>query len=128
MKPLILFLLLLFPSPAYTDLWEAIVWRESRGRVDAFNPAELAAGIVQIRPIVIADLNRIAGYEKWKLTDRWCPAKSWMIFREYTGYWITRFDLEDTAENRARIFNGGPRGYRKTSTLGYWQDVKRRME
>lgn len=128
MKPLILLLFLLFPSPACPDLWEAIVWRESRGQVDAFNAGELAVGIVQIRPIVIADLNRIAGYDKWKLEDRWCPARSWMIFREYTGYWIERFGLDDTPENRARIWNGGPRGYRKTSTLEYWQDVRGRME
>ena len=127
MKPLILSLLLLFPIPAYPDLWEAIVWRESRGQVDAFNPAEKAAGIIQIRPCVIADLNRVAGCERWILDDRWCPAKSWMIFREYTGHWITRFGLEDTPENRARIFNGGPRGYRKTSTVEYWRSVEERI-
>lgn len=127
MKSLILSLILLFPSPAYPDLWEAIVWRESRGRVDAYSRVEKAAGIIQIRPIVIADLNRIAGREKWTLADRWCPAKSWMIFREYTGHWIDRFDLEDTAENRSRIWNGGPRGYRKTSTLEYWKSVKERI-
>jgi len=50
------------------------------------------------------------------------------IFRDYTGYWVKRFDLEDTAENRYRIWNGGPRGYEKGYTVYAWRAVKAALE
>ena len=37
-------------------------------------------------------------------------------------------DREVTYELLARIHNGGPRGYEKESTVGYWNKVKAKME
>lgn len=133
MKSIIVFLGLavISCSPGAEDpqevLWEAVTWKESRGQVFKYNRGEEAVGIAQIRPCLVADLNRIAGHQKWSLEDRWDPEKSRAMFWEYTGYWIRRFDLRDTAEARARIWNGGPRGYQKESTLNYWKAVERRM-
>jgi len=104
-------------------LWEAIIMVESHKNPSAYNEGESAAGIGQIRPIVISDLHRI-GYVNWSNEDRWCPQSSKRIFNKYTSYWISRMNLEDTYENRARIWNGGPRGYEKQSTIKYWSKVK----
>lgn len=104
-------------------LWEAIIMVESRKNPIAYNEDEKAAGIGQIRPIVISDLRRI-GYTNWSNKDRWCPKNSKHIFNKYTSYWISKMNLKDTYENRARIWNGGPRGFKKKSTREYWFKVK----
>lgn len=109
-------------------LWSAIAEVESANNPAAYCPAENAVGIAQIRPIYIADLNRIVGRDKYCLEDAWDPAKSREMFLLYTGYWIERYRLPDTPENRARIHNGGPRGYRKDSTIPYWNKVRATLE
>ena len=53
---------------------------ESRGQVMAFNEAENAAGILQIRPIMVKEVNRILTLRGatpiFKNEHRWCPSKS----------------------------------------------------
>ena len=107
-------------------LWEAITMVESHKNPSAYNEGESAAGISQIRPIVISDLHRI-GYTNWSNEDRWCPRSSKRIFNKYTSYWISRMNVEDTYENRARIWNGGPRGHIKQSTKNYWDKVQEHL-
>jgi hypothetical protein len=109
-------------------IWNAIAEVESANNPSAYNPAESAVGIAQIRPIYIADLNRIVGRNHYRIEDAWDPAKSREMFLIYTGYWIERYRLPDTPENRARIHNGGPRGYRKASTIPYWNKVRAALE
>jgi hypothetical protein len=58
-------------------LWHAIVMEESKGNPVAYNREEQAAGIVQIRPICLEDVNRIShsrglGLE-FTLADRFSP-------------------------------------------------------
>lgn len=43
--------------------------------------------------------------------------------RRYASAAIKANDLETIA----RIHNGGPRGYKKAATLGYWQKVRKAM-
>lgn len=111
-------------------LWRAVCEEESRTRPTEYNKDEEAAGIAQIRPILIRCLNMNAngGREKWSLEDRWCPEKSREMFFEYTDYWASRRGLSGTDEERARIWNGGPRGHLKDSTIGYWVRVKAIIE
>ena len=117
-------------SPCRPDdtLWSAICQVESSGNPSAYNRTEQAVGISQIRPIVVDDLNRIFGEDTWTLEDRWCPEKSREIFFQYTGYWIRRFAIADSRENRSRIWNGGPRGYQRSSTVPYWDRVRKQIE
>ena len=39
-----------------------------------------------------------------------------------------RLGRKVTNEDRARIHNGGPNGYKKKATVGYWSDVKGKMK
>lgn len=60
---------------------EALCLVESNGNPKAVNGECL--GILQITPIMIADLNRIAGREKWKKADCFSAAKSKVMALEY---------------------------------------------
>ena len=53
--------------------------------------------------------------------------KSKEMFFFYTDHYMKAYGLEGP-EARARIWNGGPRGYRKESTEQYWEKVKEAME
>jgi len=56
------------------------------------------------------------------------PTDAGAIFKDYTGYWIKKFDLEDTGENRYRIWKWGPRGYTKDFTSYDWRYLKAALE
>jgi len=51
------------------------------------------------------------------------------VFRRYTKRYATekRIGRPPTAEDKARIWNGGPNGYKKTSTVKYWNKVKKEI-
>ena len=52
--------------------------------------------------------------------------KSEEIMQAYSNRFTTarRLGREPTFEDAARIHNGGPNGYKRSSTRGYWQKVK----
>lgn len=54
---------------------------------------------------------------------------SLMVFRRYMLRYATprRLGHVATNEDKARIWNGGPNGYRKGATTGYWSRVKSEM-
>ena len=108
----------------------AMVLVESEG-----DPSKVGAcggiGPLQITPICLRDINRICqktGDAKRIYTTADCRDldKSIEMMMLYTDYYLERFELEGTAEERARIWNGGPRGYQKDSTEGYWQKVQKK--
>lgn len=115
------------PSPSLDALWAAICEVESGGDPLAYNIPEESAGIAQIRPICVRDCNRIVGEQKWSLYDRWSVEKSKEMWVVYTSHYMVAYGLT-TAEDRARIWNGGPKGWKKTSTLGYWGKVQKALE
>ena len=92
---------------------------ESGGDPRAFNLKENAAGLMQIRPIMVRDANRIIGREKWTLADRWNVEQSWQMFRLIVRY----YHPKGSPEQWARTWNGGGKGAKKTSTLAYWAKV-----
>lgn len=104
--------------------WFAICWVESRGDPKAYNREEHAVGIAQIRPIMLADANRIIGYERWDTMDCYNPAQSYKIFRLVVRYYAPR----GGPEQWARIWNGGGKGHKRPSTLPYWAKIKARMD
>ena len=107
-------------------LWQAICMQESGGDVTAYNAEEDAAGIAQIRPTCLRDCNRIIGYQRWTLSDRYNPVEARAMFLLYTGHYMRHYDLHGP-EAAARIWCGGPNGWRKDSTLSYWAEVKGKM-
>jgi len=103
--------------------WKAVAWTESQGDPKAYNAKEDAAGIAQIRPIMVKDANRIIGYEKYTLADRWDPIKSYEIWRLYSLYYAP----DGTPEVWARNWCSGPKGHTKDCSLPYWKRVRAEM-
>jgi len=116
-------------------LWQAICTVESGGDPVAYNRKEGAAGIAQIRPVCLRDVNRIARLrgvdERFTYADRHDPLaarRMWTLYLDHYGRaYARRTDRTPTPEVYARIWNGGPTGWRKRSTRGYWQRVRAAM-
>lgn len=104
------------------NLIDAIIYVESRGNTKAHNIKEDAVGCLQIRPIMLREVNRLLGFNKYKLADRWSKAKSIEMFNV-----IKEHTKNPTNEKLARNWNGGWNGYKKKSTLKYWYKVKEQL-
>jgi hypothetical protein len=103
--------------------FRAVCQVESGNDPNAYNQREDAAGIAQIRPIMIRDANRIIGREKWTLADRWDPKQSFQVFSLIVRY----YRPNGGPQQWARIWNGGPHGDTKPATIPYWLKVQREM-
>lgn len=84
-------------------LIEAIIWRESRSDDKAINHKTNAVGSLQITPIYLKQCNRIVGYEKYKLSDRYSRVKSIEMFNLYQDYFNPNKDLHLAITIRERI-------------------------
>ena len=110
-------------TPIIQDsLIDAIIHVESRGDSMAYNAGEDAVGVLQIRPIMMREVNRLLKENKYTLDDRWSKSKSIEMFNV-----IKQHTLNPTNERLARNWNGGWNGYKKKSTLKYWQKVKTQL-
>jgi len=113
-------------------LLAALIAVESGGNPFAVGDGGQAVGCLQIHPSVVADVNRIAGPKtaKYTLSDRLEVEKSKQMCVIYLAYYATekRIGRPVTDEDRARIWNGGPNGWRKPATVVYWVKVKRALE
>ena len=100
----------------------AIIQVESGGDTLAYNSKEDAVGCLQIRPIMVREVNRLVGKDSFKLKDRWSKAKSIQMFN------ILRSHLKGaTDEQIARTWNGGYNGHKKQSTIKYWKKVRKNI-
>ena len=101
----------------------AIIDYESKWGKHVFNHKENAAGHLQIRPMVVTDVNRFLN-KSYTLKDRFDLNKSIEIFWYYHQIWKST-----TPEQLARNWNGGgPKGMYKTATLNYWKEVQKRIK
>lgn len=109
-------------------LLDALIMQESSGNNYAIGDNGIGVGCLQIHPCVVDEVNKKTG-SNYSYTDRFDRAKSKEICRAYLQIWATRKRLGrvPTNEDYARIWNGGPRGWKKHSTKSYWQNVKARM-
>lgn len=107
----------------------ALMIVESGGNPEAVGKAG-EVGILQIRPVVVDDCNRIFGVERWYLPDRYSIDKSCAMCRHYLEHYATekRLGRPVTWEDRARIWNGGPNGHKKKSTEVYWAKVNKVLQ
>lgn len=107
----------------------ALIIIESHGNDNAINSH--AAGCLQITPILVKDVNRIAG-TSYTLQDRLDRQKSIemaQIYLQYYGKVYTKkTGKEPDNEIYARIWNGGPDGWQKSCTEEYWLKVKSEIE
>lgn len=110
------------PTPR---LIAALISLESGGNDLAIGDRGQAVGALQIHPAVVRDANRIAGthYTHSGMTNR---ADAVHVCRIYIGHWATpaRIGRPVTDTDRARIWNGGPDGYRSPATKTYGHKIE----
>ena len=104
------------PIEPYTRLIHAIGMVETKWNTRAFNPAEQAAGVFQIRPIRLKDYNKRTGgrYRMKDLYDYKISEKIFLYYASETG--------PNDLEKIARDWNGS--GIR---TYYYWAQVKKHL-
>ena len=80
-------------------------------------------GALQIKPILVRDVNRIMGthYTHAQVTNR---ATATFIANAYLNHYGR--NLSD--ESLARLWQGGPKGLRRSSTRAYGKRVMRELE
>ena len=103
------------------DMFNKVSQIESSSNPKAHNLKEDAVGIIQIRPIMVREVNRLVGFEKYKLEDRWDVNKSFDMFYDFQIRRNKGFSLE----KGCRMWNGGINGHKKASTNKYWDKIKR---
>ena len=110
-------------------LWPLICQVESNNNPAAFNVKENAAGIAQIRPIVVRDVNRILNCPVFGVKNRWEVDASKEMFIAYLTYYGKHYQNRTkkpaTLKVLAQIWNGGPYGWRKKATTKYWKLVRK---
>ena len=81
-------------------------------------------GPLQIQPAVVADVRRITGrrYAWGSMTNRVLASE---VAQAYIGHYATeaRIGRPVTDQDRARIWNGGPDGWRSRRTAASWTRV-----
>jgi len=101
----------------------AIIQVESGGDTLAYNSKEDAVGCLQIRPIMVREVNRLVGKDSFTLDDRWNKAKSIQMFN------ILRSHLKEASNEKiARVWNGGYNGHKKQNTIKYWNKVRKNIK
>ena len=121
-----------FVKPTYTldvdPLIQAMIMVESEGNDSAYHKGEKAAGCLQIRPIMVREVNRILDIQKseleYTLEDRWSREKSIEMFHIVNGY----HNKNSTYEEIARAWNGGPNWFKKSLTKRYWKRVQKQLK
>lgn len=116
-----------------TELLPALIQVESTGNDWAFGDRqkkEKAYGPLQVRQPCVDDVNQHYGTHiqaKELLGDR---AKSEWVCQKYIELYATqkRLGKQPSLEDMARIWNGGPNGWKVSSTRTYWAKVNRQLE
>lgn len=107
----------------------ALITIESGGNDFAIGDDGKAYGCLQMHAAYVQDAAEHAGKE-WIHEDALQRDVAIQIFMAYMDRYATaeRLGHEPTIEDIARIHNGGPDGYKKSSTDKYWEKVKKLWE
>ena len=113
------------------DLLTALIFVESRGNDSAIGDRHLvgneAVGVLQIRPIMVREVNRILKIqgktERFDLKDRFDRQQSIRMFMVWKNYHHKNSEPEVIARN----WNGGPKGYKKDRTIKYWNKIEKQL-
>jgi len=109
-------------APSIYDLmWPRITWVETKNQADVVGDGGMSWGIAQIQAGVIKDVNRVWDKD-YSHEDAFDPEKAREIFELYLE--IYRKDWMND-EELARIWNGGPDGWKKKSTDKYIREYKK---
>lgn len=113
----------------FDRLIPALIAVESGGDDRAVGDGGSAKGCLQIWPSVVADVNRVYG-TRYTHDDAFTREHAVNICKKYLSIYCTakRLGREPSLADAARCWNGGPVGYRRTATLGYWNKVARHLK
>ena len=117
-------------EPEITSLIDALIIVESQGNDSAVGDTHLSEpsiGVLQIRPIMVKEVNRILKMKgtkhRYKMSDRWDREKSIEMFR----IWQEFHHDDSNYEEIARSWNGGPKGPKNPKTYSYWKKVENQL-
>lgn len=116
-------------SDALLDALEQV---ESGGNEHAVGDNGWAIGCLQIHECVVDEVNRLFGWTcDWEY-HCFHRETSRAICRAYLQHWGAVYERRHpgkTADDQvlARIWNGGPNGWRKPATLAYWTKVSKHL-
>ena len=113
------------------NLLNALIFVESRGNDSAIGDRHLigneAVGVLQIRPIMVREVNRILTIQgktnRFNLKDRFDRQQSIRMFM----VWKNFHHKDSNNEIIARNWNGGPKGYKIKRTEKYWNKIKKQL-
>jgi len=105
-----------------------IIQIESSGNDLAIGDDGLAFGCLQMHSAYVQDAAQYAK-EDWVHEDAFDRETSIDIFIAYMSRYATkeRLGRKVTAEDIARIHNGGPNGWKKSATDAYWNKVRKNI-
>ena len=108
----------------------ALIMQESGGNNLAIGDNGAAHGPLQIHKCCVDDVNKYRKAQGWKQykfpSDCYDRKKSESILTTYLHLYANekRLGREPTVEDYARIWNGGPNGYKRKATVKYWEKLK----
>jgi|TARA_B100001093_G_scaffold467421_1_gene486621 hypothetical protein len=113
------------------DLLNALIFVESNGDDSAIGDRHLigneAIGVLQIRPIMVREVNRILKIQGktnlFNLKDRFDRQQSIRMFM----VWKNFHHKDSNNEVIARNWNGGPKGYKIKRTEKYWNKIEKQL-
>ncbi len=116
--------------PASPNIVEALIIVESQGNDSAVGDVHLgepSIGVLQIRPIMVREVNRIlklkGSKHRYKNKDRFSRDKSIEMFT----IWKEFHHKDSDYERIARSWNGGPKGPKNPKTYSYWKKVEQQL-
>lgn len=119
---------------SYTIIITALISIESGGFVRAHNLKEDAVGILQIRPIMVKEVNRILELQgaegNYTLEDRWNVQKSRRMCTYFLSYqydrYVAKYGRKPSLRQLAMSWNSG--GIFKECTAEYKKEVEMRLQ
>jgi len=116
--------------PEVDNLINALIMVESSGNDSAVGDTHLgepSIGVLQIRPIMVREVNRILKLKgtkhRYKLKDRWDRENSIEMFLIWKEFHHSDSDYEEIA----RSWNGGTNGLKNPKTYNYWKRVENQL-
>ena len=130
MKTIILLFLIASASALGADarLLDAIEQVESGGDPNAVGDGGRAIGAYQIWPIMVDEVNRILGEDKYTYKDRWDREKSremCNIFLDNARRYVRiKKGSEPTLQELGRCWNGSYQGWNSKKTIKYGEKIE----
>ena len=91
-----------------------------------------STNVYQLSDLFIMDVNDICGKQVFIYTDKYDRERSEQMMVIYWSHFGKRYQRktgnEPTYAVLARIYNGGPDGWRKYATKRYWRQVQEKMK